>query len=918
MNPTIMEQHVTKETSPDVESRILQTLFDRLNQNSIRYCVLRNYASLPYTLDGSDIDMLIDPFDMNRAASVIESVVREFHGKRICDYAVHTHIVRYCGYVEGAWWSLPIDLFSDLEYRGLPYFDAQEVLHRARLHNDVRIASAEDACFIIFLKDLLFNDRARNGITEKAYPAYRQNEQVYKPLLENIFGKRSTEFLILCLSGKNEIYTRRSLAHRLRRSLSIRSLQRKPLWTLRCRCSNMIQRLGRLFRRPGFWVVVLGTDGSGKSTILDGIEPVMESALHNRIQHGHIRPHWLPSLARLFGQPEQQGPVSNPHESRPSGFLGSLFRLVYYSLDYTLGYWGRVYPSLVKRPALYVFDRYYYDFILDPRRVRLALPGWITRIMGAMIPKPDLILCLGADAEQIHARKPELPPKEIDRQVHSLKRFCAAHKRAFWIDTGGSIEQSLDQALEAITSAMASRYPMRQVSGTDTFWKILLPHPSFDGILTHEIEQEVLDGLKHCYDIVDATPRRPQYHMLVTGSNHRKEQIWLPLLDRIRKDGYFVFTGRYPGKRLLRKAGLTVMSRYAGLPAHRPRLFIPLQSAQGTNRGLLFHVPGSRKLRFTWSIVRFLARLGIQKPLHHYTITLCSRNRCTRQPNDLIAFLSKCLGYPIGDLVLYGGSDTPQRKTTVLALATDDGQDVVVKIADTDMAKKALKQETDALRKLADSPLTGQVPKLLFEDHWREYTLQVQQKCPLPSRRQIPTLTPIHTAFLVKLTEQGKQTIPIAQTSVWKQIQDAFDNRNGPVSLSVQQLLTRVLSDGFAHSPVICHRIHGDFAPWNIRLHREKIMVYDWEDSEPKGVAFTDTFHFLFRQAWLVGPWPGADAMIRKMRATAELLAEKAEIDRIMIDRALPLWALAQFLHAPSNPIVQIITFLGDEFVAKT
>jgi thymidylate kinase len=172
----------------------------------------------------------------------------------------------------------------------------------------------------------------------------------------------------------------------------------------------------------------------------------------------HMRPNFLPSIARLFCKPVKEGPTTDPHGSKPSGFLGSLLRLSYYSLDYVFGYRLKIYPALVRQPSLYIFDRYFYDYYIDSYRGKVSLPKWIIKFYGFFIPSPDIILCLGTDVETIHARKPELSIEEFKRQVKELKAFCKNNKKAVWIDTGCSIEESVDKALEAITSRMASRY----------------------------------------------------------------------------------------------------------------------------------------------------------------------------------------------------------------------------------------------------------------------------------------------------------------------------------------------------------------------------------------------------------------------------------------------------------------------------
>ena len=92
--------------------------------------------------------------------------------------------------------------------------------------------------------------------------------------------------------------------------------------------------------------------------------------------------------------------------------------------------------------------------MIDPRRCAVRLPrGW-ARFWSWFIPKPDLILCLGGDPEKIYARKPETSLEEVRRQVGELKKFCDGNKRAVWIDTTVSVEESSYQTLKAILTKL--------------------------------------------------------------------------------------------------------------------------------------------------------------------------------------------------------------------------------------------------------------------------------------------------------------------------------------------------------------------------------------------------------------------------------------------------------------------------------
>ena len=205
-------------------------------------------------------------------------------------------------------------------------------------------------------------------------------------------------------------------------------------------------------------IAVLGADGSGKTTLMQGMTPVLRDVLNREPRYEHLRPNLFPSLARLMGKTTNTGPTSNPHAGAPFSRTGSVFRLAYYTLDYILGYWFKVYPAMAKNSTVWLFDRYFYDFFIDPARGRIRLPKPIIRFLSIFIPKPDLILCLGANPEIIHRRKPELSPGEVQRQVRELRNFCDGSRRAVWIDVGCPIEESLEHALDAVTSRMAARY----------------------------------------------------------------------------------------------------------------------------------------------------------------------------------------------------------------------------------------------------------------------------------------------------------------------------------------------------------------------------------------------------------------------------------------------------------------------------
>ncbi len=205
-----------------------------------------------------------------------------------------------------------------------------------------------------------------------------------------------------------------------------------------------------IFKNKGYTIVFLGTDGSGKTTIIDRVTPFLNEKFPNNVYYEHLRPNWIPTISKLLGRKGTSKPETDPHRNDKSGVISSLFRFIYYFVDYTLGYWFKIYPKKAFKSCVWIFDRYYYEYLIDQRRTRVTLPYWILKAGQFLIPEPDLIICLGANPKAIYSRKPEMTLEEVTRQVNELSAFCKKHKNAVWVDTSCTVEHSVKSTLDAI------------------------------------------------------------------------------------------------------------------------------------------------------------------------------------------------------------------------------------------------------------------------------------------------------------------------------------------------------------------------------------------------------------------------------------------------------------------------------------
>lgn len=176
----------------------------------------------------------------------------------------------------------------------------------------------------------------------------------------------------------------------------------------------------------GLMIAFQGTDGSGKSTIINALPKALGiDGTPERLVYYHCRPYILQPSKASRGL-DMSASCPNPHAEKPYGFLVSLVKLLFCVADYTLGYLLKV-RKQVADGKLVIFDRYYYDFYQDKIRYRMSLGDTWFRIAEHIVPRPDATFVLTGEAEPIWKRKQEIPLEEVQRQIDVLEQ----HKQHF-------------------------------------------------------------------------------------------------------------------------------------------------------------------------------------------------------------------------------------------------------------------------------------------------------------------------------------------------------------------------------------------------------------------------------------------------------------------------------------------------------
>ena len=185
---------------------------------------------------------------------------------------------------------------------------------------------------------------------------------------------------------------------------------------------------------PSLFVVLLGPDGSGKSSVVDDLEQSLAESF-GKIEVHHLRPR----MGRVGTK--GRSVVENPHDQPARGRLQSMAKLLYLILDYGVIYRWKWRMKRRNTSKLIIFDRYYHDLLVDPVRYRYGGPMWLARFVGNLVPRPDVWILLDAPAEVIHSRKKEVTFEETQRQRQAYLDLVARLKNAHVVDAALPLEQ---------------------------------------------------------------------------------------------------------------------------------------------------------------------------------------------------------------------------------------------------------------------------------------------------------------------------------------------------------------------------------------------------------------------------------------------------------------------------------------------
>lgn len=421
-----------------------------LEKLDLRYCLLR--APQPETGDSpAGIELTIHPEDRERLPELIQELrYAGFFPVQCVPLAANDCRYDFATSLDADTRFFSITVREIFPLGHLIATDREFLVRRQRKGNFWVLCEADEFCYLLSKISL------EGKVTETDRNRLMQLARILGPaaagtIAAELFGHGLQEQVLKACADDSWNGILKQLGARVRTAgYRLAPLGRAVHALLQFRCA-----LRRWYRPNGMYIVLLGPDGAGKSTLTERILKLLGPLF----QSSHVM-QWRPQILR----PRPQFvPGFNPPHTKPAyGVLRSMAHVFAALLDYFVAYPIKIMPFMAHR-ALIVYDRDFHDLLVDRMRYRYGGPEWFLKVAIRLCPAPETVfLTLDAEPDIILNRKNEVAPEELRRQRKAYADLAARLPHSSLIRTDRSIGASISATSKVLLKYMADRFEVRQ------------------------------------------------------------------------------------------------------------------------------------------------------------------------------------------------------------------------------------------------------------------------------------------------------------------------------------------------------------------------------------------------------------------------------------------------------------------------
>jgi hypothetical protein len=396
--------------------KLLLSVLRCLEQESIQYCLMRDYDQLDHFTSGGEIDLLVAHSQLRPLATLLARL--GFVAIRAWGHAPHHFFLAYDQDTD-CW--LKLDVVTEIAYGKPSHFLrttlAANCLSRRKRCKFAFVPSAEDELVTLLLHCVL---------DKRCFTLPRQQR------LHSLCQQIADESYLLGLLAQywSPAVTWPQLATQINSGQWDTLVAEGAVVTARLASRDRFGAFGRqsrdkVLRKLNRWigwlrpqacaVALLAPDGAGKSTLATDIQQSF----------------YFPVQLVYMGLYQKKGADTAPVRVSGVGFVRRLFRQ-----------WQRYLTARYHQAKgrFVIFDRYTYDALLPSQQHLSRMKQWRRWLLAHACPAPDLVLILDAPGEVLYARKEEHSAMVLEEQRQGYLKLQQYLPRAVVVDATREVE----------------------------------------------------------------------------------------------------------------------------------------------------------------------------------------------------------------------------------------------------------------------------------------------------------------------------------------------------------------------------------------------------------------------------------------------------------------------------------------------
>lgn len=439
---------------------ILQTFFQELDKENIRFFIIRNFEGLPANNPSKDVDIILKHGTAFAAEKILIKVFKQFNLTHY--YRVQIEESLLCRAIDiNNEFAIHIDLMNGYINRGVELFSFEELYNQTIDYNGFKVLNKlYDGIMLFVYKQFGYKRPVlKQSYQDTIYKTWEKYPE-FSSILNNLLGSDLFNTISQCIKNK-DFDKMLTYSPDVNKKLRTYSNKQHRIINYYRKFKFIGQKVNRIllnYRKYEKSISVMAPDGAGKTTFLMSLLEMLAfyyvdaTKDISRFHIYHFRPTLLPNLGEIGEKAKvkkQDIDFTNPHRAKPAGFFSSIIRITYYWLDYVLG-WMLYTRKDVQYDFYTVYDRYSYDLIVDPGRTRLNIPMWIRKLYVSCMPHPKLNFFLNADPNIIIKRKAELTLPEIERQIQAFQELCKNNSNIIILNANLTTPEIVNEAIKHV------------------------------------------------------------------------------------------------------------------------------------------------------------------------------------------------------------------------------------------------------------------------------------------------------------------------------------------------------------------------------------------------------------------------------------------------------------------------------------